>query len=116
MNTENTSLGLEENIEGALAYLLGFLTGIALLIMEKDNKFVKFHAIQSTGTFILLFVLNIFVSTLYVIPYIGWMVSLASALLTLIEFLLWLFLMYKAYNHEKFKLPIIGDIAEKNSM
>lgn len=113
--SNNTILSIQENIEAALTYSLGFLTGIIFLIIE-DNKFVKFHAIQSTGTFISLFILNAFINTLYVIPYIGWLISLLIALLTIAEFALWIFLMHKAYNNEKFKLPIIGDIAEKNSM
>lgn len=116
MNDKNTILGLDENIEGALAYVFGFLTGILLLLVEKENEFVKFHAIQSTGTFILFFAINIFINILYVIPYIGWVVSLLSILLMLGEFVLWIFLMYKAYNHEKFKLPIIGNIADANSV
>jgi len=44
---EKTSLGLDENIEGALCYVLGWLTGIVFFVLEKDNRFVKFHAMQS---------------------------------------------------------------------
>src|SRR5659263_765145 len=44
---KKTSMGLDENIAGALCYFLGFITGIVFLLTEKDNKFIKFHAIQS---------------------------------------------------------------------
>ncbi len=101
-----TALGIDENIEGLLCYVLGFLTGILFLILEKENKFVRFHAMQSTATFIVLFVVSMI---LWSIPIIGWVISPLIGLLSLI---LWLLLMYKAYNNEKYKLPIVGDFAE----
>ena len=61
--SEDTSLGLSENIEGALCYSFGFVTGIIFLFLEDENKFVKFHAIQSTIVFLPLFIIyshNIF--------------------------------------------------------
>lgn len=51
----NTSVGLEENVEGALAYLLGFVSGIVLYLIEKDSRFVRFHALQSTVIFLGIF-------------------------------------------------------------
>jgi len=55
---KKTSLGLKENLEGALAYALGFLTGILFFLLEKESKFVKFHAVQSTLTFLAIFVID----------------------------------------------------------
>ncbi len=101
-----TALGIDENIEGLLCYLLGFITGILFLILEKENRFVRFHAMQSTATFIVLFVVSIVFG---IIPFIGWVISPLIWLLTLI---LWLLLMYKAYKGEKYKLPVVGDFAE----
>ncbi len=101
-----TALGIDENIEGLLCYFLGFLTGILFLILEKENKFVRFHAMQSTATFIVLFVVSMVIGF---IPVIGWVIAPLIGLLTLV---LWLLLMYKAYNKEKYKLPIVGDFAE----
>ncbi|MHA6252626.1 DUF4870 domain-containing protein [Oceanobacillus sp. CAU 1775] len=102
-----TSSGLEENLGGALAYLLGAVTGIIFLIIEKDNRFIRFHAFQSIFIFIAVFVLT---TVLSFIPIIGWIVSL---LLSPVILILWLFMMWKAYQGEMFKLPIIGDIAEQ---
>lgn len=102
-----TSLGIDENIAGLLCYALAFVTGIVFLVVEKKSSFVKFHAMQSTITFIALFIVNII---LMWIPFFGWMLSSVIGLVSLI---LWLVLMLKAYQGEKFKLPIIGDIAEK---
>ena len=101
------SSGLDENIAGLLCYIVGAVTGIIFLIIEKENRFVRFHALQSIIAFVVIFVINIALS---VIPIIGWMISLLMAPLMLI---LWIFLMYKAYQGQMFKLPIVGNIAEK---
>jgi uncharacterized membrane protein len=101
-----TALGIDENIEGLLCYVLGFITGILFLILEKENKFVRFHAMQSTATFIILFVVSIVFG---IIPFIGWVIS---PLIWLLSLILWLLLMYKAYKGEKYKLPVVGDFAE----
>lgn len=102
-----SSTGLKENVAGALSYLLGPITGILFLIMEKESQFVKFHAMQSTIVFGGLWVLSIILSF---IPYIGWMLL---PLINLIGLILWVLLMYKAYSNEWFKLPVVGDIAEQ---
>lgn len=110
MNGYNkTQLGLEENIESALCYIVGFVTGIIFYILDPENKFVKFHAVQSIATFLPLFIVGMILSA---IPYIGWMLS---SLIWLLEIALWFILMFKAYQHEKFKLPVVGDIAENMS-
>jgi uncharacterized membrane protein len=104
-----TSMNLEENIAGLLCYVLGWVTGIVFLVLEKKNKFVRFHAFQSLFTFLPLSVLAwIFAQ----IPFGGWLVA---ALLWLLVLTLWLILMFKAYQGEKYKLPIVGDIAEKQT-
>jgi len=106
-NTEKSSTGLEANLAGALTYLLGPITGILFLVLEKESKFVRFHAMQSTITFIVLFVVSLILG---MIPILGWLLLLPLQLAILI---LWLFLMFKAFKGEKFKLPTIGDMAER---
>jgi uncharacterized membrane protein len=106
-NKNKTALGIDENIEGLLCYVLGFITGILFLILEKDNKFVRFHAMQSIITFLAFFVISM---VLGFIPILGWMLS---GLLGLIGLVVWLLLMFKAYQGEKYKLPVAGDLAEK---
>lgn len=96
-----------ENLMGAVAYLLGFVTGIILLITEKNNKFIRFHAMQSTIVFGGLFILNI---ALGFIPVLG---GLLGMILPLVWLILWVFLMFKAYSGEMYKLPVVGDFAEK---
>ena len=111
-----TSMGLDENIAGALCYFLGFITGIIFLVMEKDSKFVKFHAVQSIVTFLPLMAIGWIISSFLMWSLsIWWLLGLISSLLFLVELILWLVLMMKAFQGEKFKLPIVGDIAEKES-
>jgi len=105
---EKTSLGLEENIEALLTYALGWVTGIVFLIIEKDNKFVKFHAMQSTIAFLTLTVTYIIFG---LIPFIGF---LFKWIIEAISIIVWIVCMLEAYEGKKFKLPVVGDIAEKN--
>jgi uncharacterized membrane protein len=106
--------GLEENVAGLLCYILGWVTGLIFLLIDK-RPFVKFHAAQSIamsiGVFVLYFVLAIFMGLLHVV-HLGLLAFMLYPLLGLALFVLWIFVMYKAYQHEKFKLPIIGDLVE----
>jgi uncharacterized membrane protein len=104
-----TSLGLDENVAATLAYGLGWVSGLALLMAERENRFVRFHARQSTIVFGALCVLW-FVG--WSIPFLGWLISL---LLIPVSAALWLLLLFKAYQGQRFKLPIAGDIAEERS-
>ena len=105
--------GLQENVASALCYLLGFITGIIFLVLApyNQNKTIRFHAFQSILVSVGLLVIN-FASSI-VLP-----LSLSlplSGLIGLAGFLLWLFLMYKAYNGEKVVLPVVGPMAEKQA-
>jgi len=104
---EKTSTGLQENIAGLLCYVLGWVTGIIFLFIEKENKFVRFHAVQSIVVF---GVLSIIAIVLNWIPVIGWILN---SIVGLVAFILWVVLIYKAYKGEKYKLPVAGDFAEK---
>ena len=95
------------NIAGVIAYFLGFITGILLLIIEKDNKFVRFHAAQSTVLSGGLFILGIILGF---IPIIGWIIGL---FLPFVGLILWLYLMYMAYQGNLYRLPVIADYADK---
>lgn len=107
-HTEKTASGFEPNVAAALAYALGWITGLIFLLTEPDNRFVRFHAMQSTIVFAALSVLCVL---LQMIPLLGMLVTVflvipASAVL-------WLLLMLKAYQGERFKLPVAGDMAEQ---
>ncbi len=109
-NVKKTSLGMDENIEAALSYLLGFITGILFFVLEKESKFVRFHAMQSIAVFIALFIINIVLGIILSVSIVGLMLF---PLIYLIEVILWIFLMYKAYKGEKLNLPVVSDFAEK---
>jgi uncharacterized membrane protein len=104
-----TSLGLDENLEAALSYVLGWITGLIFFLLEKDDKFVRFHALQSLITFLALHVVAIFFG---IIPFIG---RVFGSLISIAGIIVWIVCIIKAYQGEKFKLPIVGDIAEKNA-
>jgi len=100
-------MGLDESVAGLLCYIVGWITGIVFLVLEKENKFVRFHALQSLLTFLPLSVLAWLLGW---IPFVGWVLA---ALVWILTVILWLILMFKAYRGEKYKLPLVGDIAEK---
>ena len=104
--TARSTTGLDESLAAALCYLLGFITGIVFLVIEKDSKFVRFHAMQSTIAFAGIWVVSI---VMWQVPLIGWLINVLLMPVTLI---LWLILMLKAFQKERFKLPLVGDIAE----
>jgi uncharacterized membrane protein len=104
-----TKLGLGENIEGALAYLVGFISGIFFLVVEKENKKVRFHAMQSIIWSIALVVVNIILSGLKFLPLIGSIFGLILNVLYIAAFLSAVYLIYMAYKGVEFKIPFIGD-------
>jgi uncharacterized membrane protein len=98
---------LEPNVEAALSYLIAPITGIIVFVFEKDNKFIRFHAMQS-----ILFGIATFIAksiAVFTIPLlIG---ELLMPVVSIGFFVLWLLLMWKAYNNEEWELPYIGKIA-----
>ena len=103
-----TSTGMNQNVAGLLCYLAGWITGLIFFLIEKENRFVRFHAMQSIITFGSLTVLFM---VLGFIPFIGWMLM---PILAILQLILWIVLMVKAYQGQLFKLPMIGELAEKN--
>ena len=104
-NRKKNAIGLDDNIAGMLCYI--FIIGLIFLFMEKENRFIRFHALQAVFLGVALFILGL---VLGIIPVIGWLVSLLMAPITLV---LVIFMMYKAYQGTYYKLPFIGDMAEK---
>ena len=106
---EKTSTGLNENIAGLLCYVLGWISGLVFILIEPDNKFVRFHALQSIVVFAAANVIGVIVNLLPGVGgFLSWIVSALAAVL-------WIVLMIKAYQGTKYKLPWAGDFAEKRS-
>jgi uncharacterized membrane protein len=113
-----TSLGLEENLEAALCYLGIWITGLIFYFVEDKNKLIRFHAMQSILVFLPLMILAwIFGGFFGVFPYGTGLYFLAwiSWIFWILVIVLWIILMLKALQGVKYKLPIVGDIAERNS-
>jgi uncharacterized membrane protein len=104
---ENTSTGLKENVAGLLCYVLGWVTGLIFILIEKDNKFIRFHAMQSIVVFGILTVAQIILGWIPIINLV------TTPIIGIIMFVLWIILMVKAYQGEKYKLPWAGNFAEK---
>ena len=97
--------GLKKETAAALSYVLGPVTGIIFLLLEKD-PFVRFHAMQSTVTFLGLFVLQwVMGFTIILLPIVP--------LIGIIGFILWLLLIYKAWQGDTWVVPIFGKIAKQ---
>ena len=114
-----TSTGIEPNVAALLSYVVGWVTGLIFFLIEKDNKFVRFHALQSIVVFggltVVMIILSILVSILFMarLYFLFPLFRLVNVLLWLLGLVLWIVLMIKAYQGEHFKLPIAGDIADK---
>jgi uncharacterized membrane protein len=102
-----TSSGMKPNVEALLCYLLTWVTGIIFVIIEKENRTVRFHAIQSIATFVPINILQIILGF---IPIVG---QIISVLLGILEVILWIVLMVNAYQGKMIKIPIAGNFAEQ---
>ena len=104
--TRKSVFGLNENIASLLCYAIFFISGIVILVMEKENRTVRFHALQSILWFMLLGVASTVAGW---IPLLG---GLLGSFIGLVTVASWLFLMYNAFMGKKFKIPMIGDTVE----
>lgn len=117
-----TNSGLASNLAGALAYVLGFISGVVFLVLEpyRRDRFVRFHAMQSILFSVACIVFSIAWSIVW-----GILFSFSDALvfvdlplrllISLGLFLLWLFVMFQAYGKREYHIPFIGALAEKHA-
>lgn len=111
-----TSTGLAPNVAAALSYLFWIVTGVIFFVLEKDNQYVRFHAMQSIILGAALFVLGIVLSIFAAIPFLGWIVALlVYPIFGLLVFILWLVLMFKAFQGQEWEVPIFGKYARQYS-
>lgn len=97
------STGVEANVAGLLCYVGWWISGLVFILIEKKDKSVRFHAMQSIIVFGILHLALII---------LGW-IPIIGALLGLLCLVLWIILMVKAYQGDKYKLPWAGNLAEK---
>lgn len=123
-----TGTGLDSNVAGALAYLFGALTGIIFYVLEPEDEFVRFHAAQSIALSVTFFVLaiatTIVTTVLSVLGGTGTTAGLAFGLVSLVigllwlavalgAFALWLFLMLRAYQGKRTRIPVVAGVADR---
>ncbi len=108
--------GLTDNVAGALAYVT-IIPAIVFLVVApyNRNRFIRFHSFQSIFFAIAWTVLWIGLSIVLHIPFLGWATMLVWPIVWLGGFILWIVLLLKAYQGQRFKLPVIGDIAENQA-
>ena len=120
-----TSLGTSPKVLAGLSYLLAPITSLIIFLLEKENRFVRFHSAQGLilfgGWFVISFVVGLTLSILAHIPVLGGLVGGIIALLwagisfivSIVLFVLWIVLMVKGFTGQYYKLPLIGEYAEK---
>jgi uncharacterized membrane protein len=115
-----TSMGMDANVAAGLSYLFSIVGGLIFYFGEKQNRFVRFHAMQSilfNAFWIVLFIVFFFVqSILYATVILSPLALVLTCLTFLLPFailVLWIILMVYAFQGKYFKLPVIGDYAEK---
>ena len=108
---------LDDNVASALCYLLGPLTGILFLVIEpyNRNRAVRFHAFQSIFVWLAWMGGFACLTFLAYLPIIGLLFTLVTLVYPIFAIGLWLFLMFKAYNREKFIVPVLGPLAESQA-
>ena len=113
------SLGLDSRVGGVLAYLFGIVSGVALLAFERKDRLVRFHAAQSVVLWIaamgmyLAGALTVRWPLVLVFGRLGrglWGLGVSVAGLGL--FVLWILCMSRAWNRERWRIPVVGDLAE----
>ncbi len=110
--------GLAENVAGLLCYVLGWITGLIFFLTDK-RPFVRFHAAQSIVVFGALMIIRIIIGMLFATSGLAGMGTgfslgiMLSGLVSIVSLILWILLMVKAYQGERFRLPIAAEFADK---
>jgi uncharacterized membrane protein len=103
MAEEQTGTGLSDNVAGALCYVLWWITGIIFLILEPNNKNIRFHAFQSIIVFGAISILQII---FFWVPVLNWIIWVAGIIL-------WVVLIVMTYQNRELKIPVAGELARK---
>ncbi len=114
-----TSMGMQANVAAGLSYLFGWIGGLIFFFGEKQNRFVRFNAMQSlllSGGLTVLYIVLWMLDFVFLVAFIGGLAILFGCLFWLVglaAFVLWIVLLINAFQGKYFKLPVIGDFAEK---
>ena len=128
VQTTKSSTGMDENVAALLSYIFGWVSGLIFFLIEKDSRLVRFHAMQSilfnVSIGVLAFVvwIVVFILLLVVSQISDALSTIVGLLMTLIWLafsvgilIAWILCLVKAYQSQYYKLPVIGNFAEKFS-
>src|SRR5437660_4889401 len=105
-----STMGMDQNVAAGLSYIFGWVTGLIFFLMEKQNRFVRFHAMQSILLSVAYIVLAIFIGIVtFVLPFLWFLGNLALLGMIVVSVIL----LVNAFQGKYFKLPVIGDYAER---
>jgi uncharacterized membrane protein len=108
-------MGMQPNVEAGLSYVLGWITGLIFFLTEKQNQFVRFHAMQSILFFGGLSIIRIILGVIgaFGLPFLGFFTGLISLALIIIGIVGYIVLLINGFQGKYYKLPIVGDYAER---
>jgi uncharacterized membrane protein len=128
VQTGKSSTGLDENVAALLSYVFNWLSGLIFFLIEKESRLVRFHAMQAIllGASALVLGIVLWVAWVILLIIVTQISDVLTMLLNLVFMLLmaafyigfliaWIMCMIKAYGKQYFKLPVIGNMAEKFS-
>ena len=128
VQTTKSSTGLDENVAALLSYIFGWLSGLIFFLIEKNSRLVRFHAMQSLLLNVSIFVIAVVLWIVWIIMFfiggaigdiVGGLVGIVGTLLWVVFWIAilaaWILCLVKAFQSQYFKLPIIGNFAEKFS-
>jgi len=107
VETGKSSTGMDATLAALLSYVLGVVSGLIFFLVEKESKFVKFHAMQS-----ICFSITLSVTSL-ILAFIPVLNVIALPLVQIAALVFWIILMVQAYQGKMFRVPVIGDFAAK---
>lgn len=119
-SASNQGSGLAPNVASLLCYVCTFVTGIVFLVLEKNNKEVRFHAWQAIFFGVAVLGIQIIISVMGAVLgaisyYLAILPTILTPLVWLLFFIFWVICLIKAYNGEHYHLPIIGPLAENQA-
>jgi uncharacterized membrane protein len=108
--------GLTDNVAGMLAYVT-FIPAIIFLVTAPYNKsrFIRFHSFQSIFLFVAVVIIQIALSIMTVVPFLIFVTAPLHLLVALGALIVWIIVLMKANQGQMYKLPVIGDLAEKQA-
>jgi uncharacterized membrane protein len=114
--SDTNQSGLSDNAAGGLAYVT-IIPAIIFLLVEPFNKksYVRFHSWQSIFLAIAWVVVQIVLMIIGRLPFVGMIIWFLGPLVSLCFLILWIIVLIKAFNGDRFKIPFIGDLAEKQA-